>query len=178
MIIQLSHPCMYTLYSTSLPSPLHVHLVQYLSPLTLACTPGTSLLSPLHVHLVPLSSHPCMYTWYISPLTLACTPGTSLLSPLHVHLVPLSSHPCMYTWYLSHTLFTCSYYRTEEGPWHSKSLSFQRATFETDRGQEAKGEIYTHIQIYFLYTVHPEILAVIKFGNLPKIWPKCIIGGV
>ena len=27
-------------------------------------------------------------------------------------------------------------------------------------------------------TVYPEILAVIKFGDLPQIWQKCIIGGI
>ena len=27
-------------------------------------------------------------------------------------------------------------------------------------------------------TVYPEILAVIKFGDLPEIWRKCIIGGI
>ena len=28
------------------------------------------------------------------------------------------------------------------------------------------------------HTVYLEILAVIKFGDLPEIWPKCIIGGI
>ena len=27
-------------------------------------------------------------------------------------------------------------------------------------------------------TVYPEMLAVIKFGNLPEILQKCIIGGI
>ena len=27
-------------------------------------------------------------------------------------------------------------------------------------------------------TVYPEILAVIKFGDLPEIWQKCIIGSL
>ena len=36
-----------------------------------------------------------------------------------------------------------------------------------------------NIMIYFLsckiiYTVYPQILAVIKFGDLHEIWPKCI----
>ena len=29
-----------------------------------------------------------------------------------------------------------------------------------------------------LHTVYLEILAVIKFGDLPQIWQKCIIGGI
>ena len=29
-----------------------------------------------------------------------------------------------------------------------------------------------------LHTIYPEILAVIKFGDLPEIWQKCIIGGI
>ena len=29
-----------------------------------------------------------------------------------------------------------------------------------------------------VHTVHPEILAVIKFGDLPEIWQKSIIGGI
>ena len=28
------------------------------------------------------------------------------------------------------------------------------------------------------HTVYPEILVVIKFGDLPEIWQKCIIGGI
>ena len=28
------------------------------------------------------------------------------------------------------------------------------------------------------YTIIPEILAVIKFHDLPEIWQKCIIGGI
>ena len=35
--------------------------------------------------------------------------------------------------------------------------------------------VYKHMNVY---TVYPEILSVIKFGNLPKIWQKCIIGGI
>ena len=28
------------------------------------------------------------------------------------------------------------------------------------------------------HSVYPEILVVIKFGHLPEIWQKCIIGGI
>ena len=34
---------------------------------------------------------------------------------------------------------------------------------------------HSHVKVN---TVYPEILAVIKFGDLPEIWPKCIIGGI
>ena len=30
----------------------------------------------------------------------------------------------------------------------------------------------------FLNTVYPEILAVIKFDDLPEMWQKCNIGGI
>ena len=35
-----------------------------------------------------------------------------------------------------------------------------------------------HNYMHYIYTVYLEILAVIKFGNLPKIWQQCIIGGI
>ena len=35
---------------------------------------------------------------------------------------------------------------------------------------------YVFMSLQFVYgTVHPEILAVIKFGNLPKIWPNALL---
>ena len=41
--------------------------------------------------------------------------------------------------------------------------------------------IHTYVctaHTYYAHTVYLEILAVIKFGNLPEIWQKCIIGGI
>ena len=36
-------------------------------------------------------------------------------------------------------------------------------------------KIYCSIDKVYVHTEYPEILAVIKFGNLPEIWQKCII---
>ena len=37
---------------------------------------------------------------------------------------------------------------------------------------------FKYMQTYIIHTVYPEILVVIKFGDLPQIQQKCIIGGI
>ena len=56
------------------------------------------------------------------------------------------------------------------------SLVLGGYSWETEKGEHV--DVYAQIHAYTYYTAYLEILAVIKFGDLPEIWQKYIIGEI
>ena len=84
-------------------------------------------------------------------------------------------------------LISCAVHRVygicTQGPVKYSCMDFWRMVWE----QHASGIVMLNqihelvgssACIYNIYTVYLKILAVIKFGDLPEICPKCNIGGI